>query len=232
MSEIDIPPRAGRVACAEGTMGQPGRNHPGLGRWLLEMVEREFGLQDHHYDVADPFVGAGFLWLHRGSWVRVFGCDIRYEAVSLAQANGITAYHQRAETWVPPVPPCLVAFSPPYPNADHGNGESEGQKALRESKGLAAMQTCPGTRNLLPVFLQVATYCGAAPVAVIVRNWIERNREVDWASEVEQSMRFAGFQVERFWRKILPGPTTQWKLKSGKQTAWVDREWILVGRAA
>lgn len=225
MSEIEIPPRAGRVACAEGTMDQPGRNHPGIGRWLIDEYARRFE------PIADPMCGAGQLWaLRHDETGPVYGCDIRFEAVALAQANGLTAYHQRAETWKPPVAPCLVAFSPPYPNANHGNGDSEGQRAIRETKGLQALQTCPGTRNLLPVFLQIGTYCGAVPVAVIVRNWIERGHEVDWVSEVEQSMRFVGFRVERVWRKLLPGPFTQMKLKSGKQGKWVDREWVLVGR--
>lgn len=83
---------------------------------------------------------------------------------------------------------------------------------------------------MLRVFLQIATYCYRAPVCVIVRNWIERECEVDWVSDIEQSMRFAGFEVERFWRRLLPGPFTQMKLRSGKQTKWVDREWVLVGR--
>lgn len=221
--EIKIPPRAGKVACAPGTMDQPGRNHPGLGKWLRERYAWP------EFLIADPFCGPGFLW----SWTNreyVVGCDIRIEAVELACANGLLAEVGSASKWRPSGLPHLVAFSPPYPNADHGNGESEGQKTIREKKGLQALQTCPGTRNLLPVFLQISTYCGAAPVAVIVRNWIERNREVDWVSEVEQSMRFAGFEVGRFWRRLLPGPFTQMKLRSGKQTKWVDREWVLVGR--
>lgn len=231
MTEIQIPPRAGKVQCAPGTMDQPGRNHPGLANWLLEMVERELGFQDHYYDVADPFVGAGFWWCQRPGHVRVHGCDLREEAMLLARQNGVSAVCERAERWTPPVPPALIAFSPPYPNCEHSSGKSEKQIAMRMKKHLMAMETCPGTRNLLPVFLQVASYRGAAPVAVIVRNWIEKGREVDWVSEVEQSMRFAGLgQVERFWRRLLPGPTTQWKLKSGAQKIWVDKEIVLVAR--
>lgn len=226
VNEIEIPPRAGRVVCAEGTMDQPGRNHPGLGTWLIDtLIGRK-----RWPVIVDPMCGAGQLWLLSGRYVHIHGSDLRPEVIAIARQNQVEAVCSRAEVWTPPAAPDLVAFSPSYPNADHGNGESEGQKAIREEKGLQALQTCPGTRNLLPVFLQIGTYCGAAPVAVIVRNWIERNREVDWVSEVEQSMRFAGYQVERFWRRLLPGPFTQMKLKSGKQTAWVDREWVLVGR--
>ncbi len=224
--EIKIPPRAGKVVCAPGTMDQPGRNHPGLGVWLWENVGKPAGQEGY---IIDPMCGAGFLWSQLKTGPSVVGCDIDVSRVRLARDNGVLAFHDKAETWTPgDRHTAMVGFSPIYPNCLHDSGNVTSD--IVERKKLGAVQALTGTTGLLRVFLQISTYCYRAPVCVIVRNWIERNSEVDWVSEVQASMCFAGFEVERAWRKLLPGPFTQMKLKSGKQHAWVDREWVLIGR--
>jgi hypothetical protein len=224
--EIKIPPRAGKVKCAAGTMDQPGRNHPGLGAWLYENICRPANQEGY---IVDPMCGAGFLWSTMKNGPSVIGCDIDVSRVRLARDNGLLAVQARAEDWDPgDRHACMVAFSPIYPNCGHDSGNVTSD--IVERKKLGASQKIEGTTGLLRVFLQIATYCYRAPVCVIVRNWIEAGEEFDWVSEVEQSMHFTGFEVERFWRRLLPGPFTQMKLRSGKQTKWVDREFVLVGR--
>lgn len=212
----------------------PGRNDPRIGRWLIE----KFCAGVREPVIVDPMCGGGQLWMLRPQGARVLGCELVGRRVDIARANGILAEEGRAEEWTPALVPHLVAFSPPYPNCDHNSGATAHQRELVAEKGLQAMQSIEAVPCLWRVFAQISTYRYAAPVAVIVRNWIEGQVEVDWASEVASSMVMAGLgEVERYWRAIKPGPTEQWKVARGEYSARsgakhrvVDREWVLVAR--
>jgi hypothetical protein len=185
MTELALPARGGRrFKGAPGTEKQVGRNNPHIGVWLI----RELAGIAPHRRIADPMCGAGQLWLNalqEDPSVVIYGCDIAPERVQLARLNGIVAEDGWAQEWTPPgaVDVDLIAFSPIYPNCDHDSGANERQQELIKKKGLHAMQRIEGTRNLLPVFLHLQTYRHRAPVAVIARNAIEKQVEVDWVSE-------------------------------------------------
>lgn len=232
--ELPIPPRAALPPMAEGTGDQPGRNHPAIGRWLIDTF-RPAG-DRRLMAVVDPMCGAGQLWATRPDGVDVFGCDLDAGRVAIAVANGISAVQAMAEEWEPPVVPDLIAFSPIYPNCDHDSGHTQRQKAMVAHKRATAMQAIRGSTNLLPVFLQIARYRDRAPVAVITRNYIDGQAEVDWTSEVAASMVMAGLgEVRRYFRRIPPGMTESWKVargtlspRTGRVHRVVDREWVLV----
>lgn len=231
--EIPLPPRWTLPASApSGLRELPGRNHPAIGRWLID----RYCSSARPAFVVDPFCGGGQLWMLRPPGVNVLGCDTNEQRVQIAREQAIAAYHGDAQEWGPVVEPDLVGFSPPYPNCDHDAGKTQHQRDLVASKGLHASQAIEPPPDMLRVFLHIATYRGRAPVAVIARNSIEGQVEVDWVSELEASMRFAGLgEVQRYFRRIPPGPTESWKLargeysaKTGKHHRVVDREWVLV----
>lgn len=216
-----------------GLQDCPGRNDPRYGAWMIAQF-----CDTRPAVVVDPMCGGGQLWMLRPADAIVQGCEINQDRVQIARENGIAAEHGEAETWAPSMVPDLVGFSFPYRNCNHDSGKGEHQRDLVASKGLQSMQAIEQVPCFWRVFAQIATYCGTAPVAVIVRNYIRDQVEVDWVSEVAGSMAMAGLgEVERYWRTVKPGPTEQWKLargeylaKTGKAHRVIDREWVLVGR--
>lgn len=230
--EIPVTPRFRLPDTAPLGLGLlPGRNHPGIGRWLLDTF-----CPGKRAVVADPFCGGGQLWMDRRPGDAVVGCDINPARVLIAERNGIHPVIGDAQTWAPYGAVNLVAFSPPYPNCDHDSGKGKAQLEMVAQRGAHAMQCIEPPPDMLRVFLHIATWRGVAPVAVIARNSIEGQVEVDWVSELEASMRFAGLgEVRRFFRRIPPGMTEQWKVARGEYSAKtgqlhrvVDREWVLV----
>lgn len=143
----------------------------------------------------------------RSKDTHVLGCELREDRAAIARANGIEAMQGDALTWRPHLAPHLVGFSFSYPNCDHNSGNSEKQKAFVKSKGLESNQAIEPPPDLLRTYLQIATYCGAAPVATIVKNWIEQQAEVDWTAEVVAAASWAGFECEVFWHEVTPGFT-------------------------
>lgn len=101
MRELAIPARIQLPDLAPGTQECPGRNHPLIGRWLVE----EFCAGIAEPVVADPMCGSGQLWSMRPKGVRVFGCEMKPERVQIARTNGIDAVQGWAESWTPPVNP-------------------------------------------------------------------------------------------------------------------------------
>lgn len=230
-------PRPSLDDAPAGLRDCPGRNDPRYGAWML------FNLVPGVAEpvVADPMCGGGQLWMQRRPGTRVYGCELVVERAMIAEQNGVIAAAGTAETWRPPVEPVdLVAFSPPYPNCDHNSGTTAHQRDLVASKGLQAMQAIEQVPCLWRVFAQVATYRGAAPVAVIVRDYVRDQSTVRWSEEVAAAMTLAGLgSVEWFYRMVPPGPTEQWKLargefnaRTGQKHRVVDRELVLVARAA
>lgn len=222
----------------EGLKDCPGRNDPRYGAWMISHLIPT-GVRKCAPVIADPMCGGGQLWMLRPVGAQVEGCEMVAERVEIARANGILAQHGRAEDWTPTrLPVDLIAFSPPYPNCDHDSGKTAHQKQIVASKGLQSMQAIEPVACLWRVFAQIATWRGTAPVAVIVKNYIDGQAEVDWASEVAASMAMAGLgAVERYYRRVPPGPTEQWKVargeysaRTGKTHRVVDREWVLVAR--
>lgn len=207
----------------------PGRNDPRWGQWLIATFCE--GVVEPV--IVDPMCGGGQLWMLRPSGVAVYGCELVESRVYIARANGLTAHAGRAEDWTPPATPDLVAFSPPYPSADHDSGN---KGSLVSDKALQSMQAIEQVPCMWRVFAQIATHRARAPVAVIVKNYVRDQAEVDWVSEVAASMTLAGLgEVRRFYRRVPPGPTEQWKLAQGKRSSKtgklhrvVDLEWVLV----
>lgn len=205
--QLDGPP--GLQAC-------PGRNDARYGAWMIEHLI-PLGVRKIAPVIADPMCGGGQLWMLRPPGAIVLGCELKSERAQVARENGVRAVQGRAEEWEPGEPVDLVAFSPPYPNCDHNSGSTAHQQELVASKGLQAMQAIEPVPCLWRVFANIARWRADAPVAVIVRNWIEGQVEVDWASEVVGSMVMAGLgEVTRYRRAIPPGPTEQWKLARGE----------------
>lgn len=224
-----------------GLQACPGRNDPRYGSWMIEALAYKprwrknpdctfCGSDGTSYlsesalcscgsrrlVIADPMCGGGQLWMMAPEDATVHGCERNPERVPIAQANGILAVHGDALTWRPPERPDLVGFSFSFPNCDHVSGKGEMQRAFIASKGLQSMQRIEPPPDLLRTYLQIATYCGAAPVATIVKNWIEEQAEVDWTSEVVAAANWAGFDTEVFSREITPGFTEVAKRASGK----------------
>lgn len=238
MIEIDFGMLGGRrsKALCDGPPGLkdcPGRNDPRYGAWMIATLIP--GVPEPV--IADPMCGGGQLWMLRPSGARVIGCELVGRRVDIARTNGIAAVEGSAETWTCPLVPHLVAFSPPYPSADHDSGNRSGIVA---EKSLQSMQAIAQVPCLWRVFAQIASWRDGAPVAVLVKNYVRDQVEVDWASEVAGAMAMAGLgEVRRFFRKIPPGPTEQWKLARGEYSAKtgakhrvVDREWVLVAGGA
>ena len=237
MTELNIPARGGgRLKGVPGTELERGRNNPLIGLWLLDNVMEN----EMFRTVVDPMCGPGQLWLNAiasDPRLKVYGCDINPDCVRLALANGIRAEEDWAQEYVPDLPDPLrahdlICFSPIYPQNDHDSGKGEKQTQMVQERGAHAMQKIEGTRNLLPVFLHLQTYRAGAPIAVIARNAIENQVEVDWVSEIEASMVFAGLgPIERFFYSIPPGMTEQWKKARNPRHRVITREWILLSRS-
>lgn len=223
------------VNAPSGLQEFPGRNDSRYGAWMLSTLIPGTSSPV----VADPMCGGGQLWLLRGKDVSVVGCELKAERVAVARAGGIQAECGEAESWTPPCVPDLVGFSPPYPNCDHSSGSTDHQKDLVASKGLQSMQAIEQVPCMWRVFAQIATYADKAPVAVICKNYVQGTKglgkkgqaEVDWVSELAASMAMAGLgEVTRYWRKVPPGPTEQWKLARDPSHRVVTREYVLVAR--
>lgn len=222
----------------------PGRNDPRYLTWMLQTLIPDI----KHPTIVDPMIGGGQLHMLRPGTARVIGCDVNWRRVEIARANGCLAIIGDAESWKPewvatdgsraPIDLDIVAFSPPYPNCDHASGKTEHQVELVRSKGLQSMQAIEQVPCMWRVFAQIATYCGRAPVAVICKNYVEKQVEVDWVSELASSMMMAGLgRVDRYWRKVPTGPTETWKVargefsaRTGKTHRTVEKEWVLVAR--
>lgn len=235
MTEITLPRVPKSRTAPPGLQDLPGRNNPAVGLWLIET----FCAGIREPVVADCMVGGGQLWMSRPDGVRVIGCEKVARRVDIARANGINAFQGEAETWECPLVPHLVAFSPPYPNCDHNSGATEHQKQLVESKGLQSMQAIEGVPCMWRVFANIARWRGDAPVAIIVKNYIQEQIEVDWAGEMASSMVMAGLgQVDAYFYRVKSGPTETWKVargefsaRTGKKHRVIDREIILVARS-
>lgn len=237
MVELAIPVRA-KPADYDGshhlTKEWPGRNHPDIGRWLIEQYRRD-GV------VVDPMIGVGAMWLGAfdgwGSFrgARVMGCERTAKGAHIAGFNliGANVVHADAEWWRPPkmVQVDLVAFSPSFPQA-HSAGNTEHQKRMIKEKSDYAIQDLGPMPDLAQVYRTIASYHPAGPVAVIVRNHIRDGVEVDWIGEQRRLLCAAGYgEIESYWRRVLPTRWQQAKLSRDPSTPWIKREVVLVARA-
>lgn len=204
----------------------PGRNDPAYGVWMIENLIP----QEHRRTaiIVDPMCGGGQLWALRSPGVTVVGCEKEPSRVAIAQLNRIAAYHGDARTWAPVRAsfgdngPDLVAFSFPYPNCDHNSANVKNDVVAQ--KGLQSMQDIGPRPDPFRTFTQIATYRGNAPVAVIAKNYIEQQVEVDDVGLLVQSGVMAGLgrpEVYRF--HIGYGVTEQWKVKRGEFSAKTGR---------
>lgn len=224
--EIKLP-RVKLRQLAIGSEKWPGRNDPRIGLWLSrEFIPADLALAV----IADPMIGVAQMWSCLDRSHEVYGCEMKSSGMVFARANGAHAVCDFAERWRPPVRPDLVAFSHAYPKNDHDSGKTQKQIDLVKKKGLHASQKIEGTRNLLPVFLNIQSYREGAPVAVIIRNGIEDQVEVDVASEVEASMNFAGLgPVTRYWYRCKPGFFDNIKRSVNPRFRIIEKEYILIG---
>lgn len=222
--------RADYDAMAPASKEYPGRNHPGLGEYLAERFVRPGGC------IVDPMMGVGQMWLRaRQRGFHVIGCDQVRRAVELANANlhggAPVIRHARAEGWQPEElrRVDLVGFSPPYPKI-HDAGKCATQVADVKRKGLHASQAFEGPPPDLPrVYANIARYHPRGPVAVILKNYIEAGREIDWLAEQADLLRGAGYPLfEIVWRKVPMGRYQNIKLKRDPATPVVRKEQVLI----
>lgn len=234
MLRIDIPRREKLPEMAPGSELAPGRNSAALGLWLCEKFLAGPGAGRL---VIDPMCGVGQWWQHamrKYGDICVLGCELDAERVALANQNGLQAVQGLAEEWRPDIAAefsiDLVAFSPRYPKCNKNSGKNEKQVQMVKERGAHSMQKIEGSLNLLPVFLNIASYRRSAPVAVVVKDYVEDQIAGGWVDEVASSMAFAGLgPLTAYYREVLPGMTEQWKVSANPRHRWIDREVVLVG---
>lgn len=209
----------------------PGRNHPRAGRWLWE---RYAGIE---IESADPMYGAGALW------AAMLCAPLQFNEVERAVVP--CCDHADARSWSPPRSPVdFTMFSPPFLQ-NHSAGKTAYQVALRDRKGLHAMQqfgAAPGNLGsmkeaefwpaMAAVYRQVRTYTSGTMV-VILRNRIKKGVEVDVVGRHVAEIRWAGWRVEGAHpRALRPTGYQQFKVARDPNTPWIRTEWAVVARPA
>lgn len=237
MKTITLPKVNWRVSQGlPGLKAFPGRNDPAYGVWMIEHLipQRKRACAV----IADPFAGGGQLWVKAPPGVIVIGCELRAERADLARRSGLAVTQGDALTWAPHhdshlAKIDLVAFSMPYKKCDHDSGNKSN---LVEEKGLQSMQDIGPRPDPLRVFTQIATYCGDALVALINKNYIEGQVEVDDTGELIQAAVMAGFQLVEVYRVFIGTGFTEsakkarkeFQAKTGQQYRAVEHEHIIV----
>lgn len=224
--QFDPGPRKRLPAYAHPLTGEwPGRNHSGIGHWL---VSRYCDGSGH---VVDPMMGAGQLWLTVPSRL-VLGCEASAEGAFIASYNlNRPVACAKAEWWAPHRSQAveLVAFSEPYPGS-HSSGGGAHQQEIVKRKGAHANQAFQYWPDMEKVLRMVRFYHPNGPTALIVRNQIAEGVETTFVESRAQLLLDAGYdRVDWFWYYLTPGMHTQWKLKADPSTPWVNREFVLVG---
>jgi len=232
MTELKFPPRPNLrpYNLSREFMKYPGRNHPDIGKWLVETYTKPGDW------IVDPMCGVGQMWLitPRNRPIAFSDhCNDAHDIMLSRAAVGITMQFSSAET-VRPWPFIrrqhigLVAFSPPYPQS-HNAGATEHQIKMRDEKGDHAIQGFEGLPPDMPrVYANIASW-GHPTLAVVLRNKIELGKETCWVEQNAAMIHAAGYtHLEEFWRFVYPTRWQQAKLKRDPTTPVIDREWILV----
>lgn len=137
MTELKIPPRPNLrpYRLTKEFMHYPGRNHPGIGKWLAETYTKPGDI------IIDPMAGVGQMWLSAPK-------DRRYYLSDQNPDTGFGIVVCPAEQALPTQTylcgtPTLVAFSPEYPQS-HNAGKTAHQIQMRDEKGDHAIQGFSG----------------------------------------------------------------------------------------
>ncbi len=232
-----------------GTTRAPGKNHPDLGAWLLQLYCSDAAI------CVDPMFGSGGLWIN-APLERVGhleGCEIEASLSSIGRSNARSRRFRSAEvacndaaTWTPSCQPDVVLFSPPFLQ-NHSSGATEKQKLIREKKALHTMQEFGAHPENLgrkkpsefwagmdAVYKNIASYIRPSGVAlVILRNRIRSGQEVDEVGRHIGALRGAGFSIPGVHARDLERPTgyQAWKLARNPATPWIRYEWVVVAQA-
>lgn len=206
----------------------PGANDPRVGAWLYARYAGP-GAR-----CADPFYGAGQLWLHVP--------DAQLEACELEPAA-----HGRqgdARFWEPSAKVDFVDTSPPFPQ-NHDSGKNEKQVELVQSKGWGAIQAFGSTPGNLAnmtvpdfwvamrqVYERILSYLKpGGHLVVILRNYIRNEQEVDWIGRHVSCLRGLDADlVGAHPRRLRPVGPMQIKVSRDPRTPWTKLEWAVVCR--
>ncbi len=208
-------------------MRYPGRNSPDIGKWLAETYTKPGDW------IVDPMCGVGQMWLSAPRDRSYIFYDQNRDAVGMAGQLPLVrtiaiGSAENLKVQIIPGKNCLVAFSPPYPQA-HDAGRNDHQVQMRDEKGDHAIQGFSGPSVDMPkVYANIASW-DHPRLAVVVRNRIVEGQEVCWASENYRLILRAGWtNVDWFWRFVYPTRWQQAKLKRDPTTPVISREYILV----